>query len=92
MSAVLDELAELVSGKENVEEHLHEKELACAIDAFLSALPAEKRRIFVRRYWYTDSISEIADAHGMQNGAVSMILSRLRQKLYDYLTERGFEL
>jgi RNA polymerase sigma-70 factor (ECF subfamily) len=61
-----------------------------AIDAFLDTLPRDKRSIFICRYWYTDSVSEIADRHGMKAGAVSMTLRRLRASLHDYLLERGF--
>jgi RNA polymerase sigma-70 factor (ECF subfamily) len=91
VAAVLDELAECVSGKENVEQEFDRQELARAIDEFLGALPQDKRSIFLCRYWYTDSIADIAHRHGMKEGAVSMTLSRLRAKLRDYLSERGFE-
>ena len=92
LSVVLDELSDLVSGKDAVEQEVDRKELVNAIDSFLDRLPADKRSIFVSRYWYTDSISEIAVRHGMNGGAVSMTLNRLRLKLHNYLLERGFEL
>ena len=92
LPAVLDELSELVSGGDDVEQALETKELVNAIDAFLDTLSPGKRCIFVRRYWYTDSISDIAGRFGMKDGAVTMTLSRLRSKLHNYLTERGFEL
>lgn len=92
LPAVLDELSQLVSGKEDVEQALFYKELVRSIDAFLGTLSPEKRSIFIRRYWYTDSISEIAIRHGMKDGAVSMALNRIRLKLRNYLAERGFEL
>ena len=89
---VLDELSDLVSGKDDVEQEIDRKELVNTIDAFLDTLTPEKRSIFVSRYWHTDSISEIAKRHGMNDGAVSMTLNRLRLKLHNYLLERGFEL
>ena len=89
---VLDELSELVSSKDDVEQEVNRKELVNAIDTFLDSLSPEKRSIFVSRYWYTDNVSEIAERHGMTAGAVSMTLSRLRRRLHDYLSERGFEL
>jgi RNA polymerase sigma-70 factor (ECF subfamily) len=90
LPAVLDELVDCVSGKEDTEQALNRQELVRAIDAFLDTLPRDKRSIFICRYWYTDSISEIADRHGMKAGAVSMTLRRLRASLHDYLLERGF--
>lgn len=92
LPAVLEELSDLVSGKDDVGRALDQKELTKAIDTFLERLPPEKRSIFISRYWYTDSISEIAARHGMNHGAVSMTLRRLRLKLRGYLLERGFEL
>lgn len=89
---VLDELSDLVAGKDDVEQEISRKELVSAIDAFLDTLSPEKRSIFICRYWYTDSISEIAERSGMNAGAVSMTLNRLRFKLHHYLSERGFEL
>lgn len=89
---VLEELSELVSGRDDVEQALDRKELVKAIDAFLDGLSPKKRSIFVSRYWHTDSVSEIAERHGMTAGAVSMTLNRLRLRLHDYLSERGFAL
>lgn len=90
--AILDELSECVSGTDDIENELAYKELVKAINGFLAALPQQKRNIFIRRYWYSDSIASIAKAYGMKENAVSMTLSRLRLKLHEYLTERGFEI
>ncbi len=92
LPAVLDELSDLISERDNVDQNFDDKELVGAIDAFLNTLSAEKKSIFICRYWYTDSIAKIANQHGMKEGAVSMILNRLRLKLSKYLSERGFEL
>lgn len=91
LPAVLEELGECVSGTGDVERAVDEWELARAIDDFLAALPPAKRDVFIRRYWYTEPISAIGRRYGMQDGAVSMTLSRLRQKLRIHLMERGFE-
>ena len=92
VASVLDELAGCVSGNENVEQAYEQKELALAINDFLGTLPTRKRNIFVCRYWYTDSISQIAARYNMTYAAVSMELNRLRTKLHNYLIERGYEL
>lgn len=89
---VLDELGEVVPGGEDVEQALRYRELVEAINAFLEGLPPEKRGIFLCRYWYTDSVADIARRYGMRPGAVSMALSRLRNKLRAELEERGFAL
>ncbi len=90
--AILDELSEIVSGNSNVENEVENKELLKAIDAFLDTLSYEKRSIFICRYWYSQSVSSIAKEHKIKENAVSMILSRTRQKLRKYLKERDFEL
>lgn len=92
ISAVLDELSECVSGKDNVEQEIEYNELVKAIDSFLDMLSPEKRSIFICRYWYTDSISEIAKQFNMRENTVSMTLNRIRLKLQKYLKERGYEL
>ena len=92
MPAVLEEISDLVSGMDDVEQAFDQKELTKAIDTFLDSLSPKKRSIFISRYWYTDSMSEIAVRNNMNDGAVSMTLNRIRLKLHNYLLERGFEL
>ncbi len=89
---VLDEIAEFVSDTDSVEREIDRKELIKAIDRFLDRLPTDKKNIFVCRYWYFDSISDIASRFGMTENNVSVTLNRLRLKLHNYLLERGFEL
>jgi RNA polymerase sigma-70 factor (ECF subfamily) len=59
------------------------------INSFLRSLPKEKRRIFVRRYWYMSPISEIAKEFAMSEGKVKMILMRLRKELKKALEREG---
>jgi RNA polymerase sigma-70 factor (ECF subfamily) len=91
-TAVLDELLEIVSDTDSVEQEINRKELVKAIDTFLGTLSADKRGIFICRYWYFDSISTIASSFGMTENNVSVNLNRTRLKLHNYLLERGFEL
>lgn len=89
---VLDEVAELVSGTDSVEQEVDRGELVSAIDTFLKRLPADRRSMFVCRYWYFDSVSSIASRFGMTENHVSVTLNRLRFKLRHDLLERGFDL
>ena len=66
-------------------------EVIAEINQFLQKLPEEKRCMFVLRYWYVDSISEIAGRLGRSENYVSVTLNRIRGKLHTHLTERGFE-
>ena len=91
-TVVLDEIAEFVSDTDSVEQEIDHRELVKAIDSFLDRLPTDTRSIFVCRYWYFDSVSDIANRFGMTENNVSVTLNRLRLKLHNYLLERGFEL
>lgn len=64
---------------------LDAKELGAALSAFLRTLPQESRVIFLRRYWYTESVKEIADRYGISESKVKTTLFRVRQKLRTYL-------
>ena len=63
-----------------------------SLKALLAQLPAEKRGMFVRRYWYFDSVSQIASRFGTTENRVSVTLHRLRSKLHDHLLKGGFAL
>ena len=56
----LDELSECVPAPGRVEQALEARELAEAIDRFLRTLPERECSIFLRRYWYVDSVQDIA--------------------------------
>jgi len=62
---ILDELSECVSGREDPAGECAARELAEEIDRFLSALPKDKRGLFVRRYWYMDPIPSLAKRFGI---------------------------
>lgn len=89
---VLEELSELIADSNKPEEELDSKLLAESINSFLADLPVEKRKLFVCRYWYADSVKDIAKSFGMTENNVSVTLSRLRNNLHKYLLESGFEL
>lgn len=65
------------------------RELGQILDAFLESLPKDSRLIFLRRYWYVDTISEIAQRYGMTESKVKMQLSRTKGKLAAYLKKEG---
>ena len=64
-----------------------EKELLEAIEKFLWKLKETDRDIFIRRYWYLDSIKEIAKRHGVTEGCIKTNLCRNRKKLYRILKQ-----
>ena len=92
MDAVLEELAECVSGREDTETQWEARALREEIDRFLLALPEEKRCMFVLRYWYADSLVEIAQRLGVSENSLSVSLHRIRGRLRTHLVERGFDI
>ena len=86
----LDELAECIPDGSCVEGSYMAKELATAIDGFLDTLSYEDRFIFMRRYWYADSLGDIALMMKLSNNAVSVRLHRTKNKLKSSLKKGGF--
>ena len=91
MELILDELGEIASDMPGPDDRAIQTQLVKAINEFLAGLPAEKRIMFVRRYWYADDIGAIAKRMGMSANNVSVEIRRIRLKLRGYLIERGFD-
>ena len=85
----LDEIAEIVSGGD-VEETVELNELAAAISRFLYSVDETKRNVFIRRYWFYDSIESICKRYGFGKSKVLMMLKRTRDDLAEYLKKEGF--
>lgn len=88
--AVLEELENIISESDSLEEKTERRELLEAINGFLEKLPAKRRIMFVRRYWYCDRIADISERLGMSENSVSAALSRTREALKKHLRKRGF--
>ena len=68
---------------------LEARELAEAIDRFLRTLPERECSIFLRRYWYVDSVQDIAARYALRENTAKSILFRTREKLRRYLAGEG---
>ena len=87
MEASLEELSECVTaGSLTIAD---EVALSEAINGFLASLPTRTRMIFMRKYWYMDSIADIAKALGMGESAVKVTLHRTREKFRKHLAKEG---
>lgn len=89
--AALDELEECLPSAVTVETELSAKELSELLDCFLKTLDKKNRILFVRRYWFSDSVQEIAAAFHISSNSVSARLSRIRRKLKKFLKKEGYE-
>ena len=64
--------------------------LSDAINGFLGNLSREKRIIFLRRYWYMDSIADISNTFGISQSKVKTMLFRMRNQLRQHLIKEGY--
>ena len=85
----LDELSDCLFASYSPETDAAARQTGEYINAFLGTLDVLSRVIFVRRYWFSDSPEEIAQKVGKSKNFVAVRLTRTRQKLREYLRERG---
>lgn len=85
----LDELEECLSDNDSVEEAYEAKELREAINGFMATLNHSDRFIFMRRYWYSDPVKDIAKMAESTPNSVTVRLFRIREKLRLYLEKEG---
>ncbi|MCR5754315.1 MAG: sigma-70 family RNA polymerase sigma factor [Acetatifactor sp.] len=77
----IDELEDRIPSGKNIDDSIESAELTGIINAFLDNLPVSERRVFLRRYWYFDSIGDISSRYGFTESKVKMMLKRTRDKL-----------
>lgn len=86
------EMEQCVPAPDDTECRIDAIVLCDAINAFLATLSEEKRNIFMRRYWFMDSIASISQAYGLSQSKVKSVLFRSRNQLREYLSKEGYEL
>lgn len=86
---IFDEMVECVS-KSTPEKEFEQKELSKAINEFLEKTKIDYRVIFVRRYFYMESIKDISKRYGITESRAKSILFRLRKELKKHLEKEGF--
>ena len=82
----------LSRGEDELSQRADSEAIREVLNRFLEGLPAFDRIIFVRRYWYMDSVEEIADRLQMTSGSVRGVLYRDRKKLKKLLKESEIDL
>lgn len=89
--ASLEELGDCVSGAESVESEMEKRHIESTISRFLWQQNDEKRNVFIRRYWYFDSVESICKSTGFSQAKVKSMLYEMRQKLRKTLESEGIE-
>jgi len=90
LSLSLSEIEECVPGKSNPEQETEAALLDELINSYLRGLPSDKRTVFLCRYYFLDSMKDIAENHGLSVANVKTILHRTRAGLKKYLEKGGF--
>ena len=85
----LEELGECVAHPDTVPEAVEAAQLSAVLSDFLRSLPAAECDLFLRRYWYFDSVAQMAKRFGYSESKVKMTLSRTRDKLRAVLEKEG---
>ena len=91
-SLILDELSECIPAEQDAVNTVENMVIRDVLDRFLDELPAETRKIFVRRYFYISPVKEIADEYGLSESKVTVTLFRTRGKLKSVLEKEGITL
>ena len=87
IKSAIDEYFECIpNGNAPIEDEVM---LSQAINGFLFSLETKERVIFLRRYWYSMSVKDIAKGMHVSENHISVILHRTRSKFKDYLTKEG---
>ncbi len=89
LPVALEELGDCVPDRKTVEKTVELRELTRVLDRFLRNLPEKEACIFLRQYWFVDSVRDIAGRYGMAEGSVKSTLYRTRQRLKLYLEKEG---
>ncbi len=87
----IEELEEFLRCGESAEDRLSESELTALLNSFLKAQDYNTRVIFLRRFWFSDSIAEIAKRLHVSQSMVKTRISRTLKKLREFLRENGYE-
>ena len=96
MALLLDELEDCIPAVESAEAAFEREGertvIATSISRFLRKLDADSRNIFIRRYWYADSIQAIAQRYQASESKIKSQLFRQRNKLRLHLEKEGIQL
>ena len=85
----LDEIKECFPSSVSVEDEIESVEFSKEIDRFLESMDKQSRILFVRRYYYSDSIEDLAGLFRTSKHNISVRLSRIRKNLKKYLIKEG---
>lgn len=87
---ILDEMQDLLASDDDIAQTVETQELSQMISDYLREQPDRKRIIFLKRYYFASTIKEIAEEQKTTEGAVKILLYRMRRELKQVLQDRGY--
>lgn len=89
VAVLLSELEECLPSQHTVESEVEAGQIRSVLNGFLYGIDTEKRKLFLRRYWFGDSIEDIAAWSGFSKSKIKSVLFRIRKELKVYLEKEG---
>ena len=84
------EMEQCIPAPDDTQCRIDDMAISEAINGFLGALDEDKRNIFIRRYWYLDSIADISKRFALSESKVKTTLFRCRNQLREHLEKEGY--
>ncbi len=92
MNAIFDELSECIPSANGTEQIIDSIQLSALLNRWLDSLSDDDCALFIRRYWFGESVEQLARARRSSSNSTSQKLSRLRKKLRQLLRSEGISL
>ncbi len=92
ITTLTNEMEECIPNPSDCAFEISESDLTDTINKFLYSLKDIEREIFVKRYWYAESVKEIAITYNFSESKIKSMLMRVRNKMKDYFESEGIEL
>lgn len=92
ISELSAEMEQCIPAPDDMECRIDDLVLRQAIDGFLDTLSEEKRNVFLRRYWYLDSVAAISKRYAISQSKVKTMLFRMRDQMRNYFKQEGYDL
>ena len=89
IDVAFEEIEECVPTKNDIYDEIETKELAKTISDYLKQLPKTERKVFICRYYYLDSLSDISENFGFSQSKIASMLHRTRKKILSHLEKEG---
>ena len=88
-NAAGDELLDLIPDGKSLAEEYEVKQIGEVVNKFLGSLSKRDRDVFIMRYWYRDTVPEVARQMNISESLIKSLCDRLRKRLREELAKEG---